>query len=306
MPDRGDPDKMREILAPIWSADGDGPQLAENRAPAEDISPWVATMVSIRAPADPGEMVSDGLCNDLTYVRFVFNGLWTAEYPEGKETYQNEALVFGQHSKFMPLTCEGDIMSAGIGLRAGAWHEMTKRSSAEITDRIVRDDLFGLMDEEFRSDLNADTTPVRWNLALEEAVRRFVARVQPDPPDPISTAFQRASFEDPMQSLHDFAESQNISLRKLERVVKRDFGVTPRAVMRRARAMDVAALLCGVSDQHEEDELMLRYFDQSHLIRDFTAYFGITPRRFRDRPRPLLKVTLEQRQARRMQELGEG
>lgn len=306
MPDTGDPDKMREILAPIWSAGGDGPQLAENRAPADDISPWVATLVSIRAPADPGESVSDGLCNDLTYVRHVFNGLWTAQYPEGKETYQNEALVFGQHSKFMPLTCEGDIMSAGLGLRAGAWHVMTKRSSAEITDRIVRDDLFGLMNEEFRSELNADTTPVRWNLALEEAVRRFVARVQPDPPDPISTAFQRASFEDPMQSLHDFAESQNISLRKLERVVKRDFGVTPRAVMRRARAMDVAALLCGVSDQHEEDELMLRYFDQSHLIRDFTAYFGVTPRRFRDRPRPLLKVTLEQRQARRMQELGEG
>ena len=304
MPTKGDPEKMREILAPIWSAQEDGPRLAENRAPAEDIAPWVATLVSIRAPADPGESVSDGLCNDLTYVRHVFNGLWTAQLPDGAGTFQNEALLFGQHSKFMPLTCEGDIMSAGLGLRAGAWYEMTRRSSAEITDRIVRNDLFGLMDEEYRAELNADTTPERWNLALEEAVRRFIARVQPDPPDPISTAFEAAAFADPMQSLHDFAESQNISLRKLERVVKRDFGVTPRAVMRRARAMDVAALLCGVSDQHEEDELMLRYFDQSHLIRDFTAYFGVTPRRFRDGPRPLLKVTLEQRQARRDQELG--
>ena len=298
------PDKMREVLAPIWSAPDEGPRLAENRAPADDIAPWVATMVSIRAPTEQGEIVSDGLCNDLAYIRYVFRGLWTTETADGTRTFQDQALVFGQHSKFMPVTCEGDVMSAGFGLRAGAWYAMTRQSSAEITDRIERNDLFGLMGDEFREELNADTTPERWNLALEEAVRRCIARVQPDPPDPISTAFEAAAFADPMQSLHEIAESQNISLRKLERVVKRDFGVTPRAVMRRARAMDVAALLCGVSDQHEEDELMLRYFDQSHLIRDFTAYFGVTPRRFRDRPRPLLKVTLEQRQARRDEEEG--
>ena len=298
-----DPEILREILAPIWDPPDNRPSLAENRAPSPDLSPWIATMVSIRAPTDPDQLVACGLCNDLVYVRYVFSGQWTAQMADGEGKFRDEALIFGQHSKFMPLTCAGDVMSAGFGLRPGAWYAMTGNSAADYVDRIIRDDVFGLMDGEFADRLNAGTRPEEWNAALEDAVRRFVERVQPDPPDPISTAFEAAAFADPMQSLHDFADAQNISLRKLERVIKRDFGVTPRAVMRRARAMDVAALLCGVDNQQDEDELMLRYFDQSHLSRDFTAFFGLTPRKFRTRPRPLLKVTLQQRRDRRIEEL---
>ena len=222
---------------------------------------------------------------------------------DGHGTYENEVLQFGQHSRFMPLTCTGDIMSAGFGLRAGAFYALTGLSADKMVDRIERNDIFGMLADDFREVYSDKHAPGDWNLAMEEALRRFVERVDPDPPDPISAAFELAAFEDPNQSLSDFAETQNISLRKLERVVKRDFGLTPRTVMRRARALDVAALLCGVADQDEENEMMLRYFDQSHFIRDFTSFFGVTPHKFRAQPRPLLTITLEQRQARRLEEL---
>lgn len=137
----------------------------------------------------------------------------------------------------------------------------------------------------------------------EKLLVQLIERAGAKTPDPIIEAFDKAAFEDPNQSLSDFAETQNISLRKLERVVKRDFGLTPRTVIRCARALDVAALLCGVADQDEENEMMLRYFDQSHFIRDFTSFFGVTPHKFRAQPRPLLTITLEQRQARQLEEL---
>ncbi|MEO9669218.1 MAG: hypothetical protein ABJF80_00120, partial [Marinomonas sp.] len=57
------------------------------------------------------------------------------------------------------------------------------------------------------------------------------------------------------------------------------------------------------ADENEANEMLLRYFDQSHLIKDFTAFFGVTPEKFRARPRPLMMITLEQRQARRLEEL---
>lgn len=243
------------------------------------------------------------MCNDNAYTRYISNGRWTAKTADGDGTYENEVLQFGQHSKFMPLTCTGDVMSSGFSLRAGAFYALTGRSAEGMVDRIERSDLFGLMQDDLRDAFASENSPKQWNLALEEAMRRFVEKHDPDPPEPISVRFELAAFEDPTQSLADFAESQNISLRKLERVVKRDFGLTPRTVMRRARALDIAAQLCGVADEAEEEEMLLRYFDQSHMIKDFSAFYGTTPRKFREVPRPLLTITLEQRQARRLEEL---
>jgi len=48
---------------------------------------------------------------------------------------------------------------------------------------------------------------------------------------------------------------------------------------------------------------MLRYYDQSHLIRDFTALIGMSPRQFVKQPQPLMTLSLETRQARRLEML---
>ncbi len=301
--DDRDPDIWRRNLASYSGTSREGLPLSENRSASVDLSPWVARLVSAKATNDPAMVIACGMCNDLAYTRYIFSGRWTALSADEHGAYQNEVLQFGQHSKYMPLTCTGDIMSAGFGLRAGAFYALTGRHADTLLDRIERQDIFGMLADDFREVYSDDYSPQQWNLAMEEALRRYVARHDPPPPDPISVAFELAAFEDPSQSLPDFAESQNISLRKLQRVVKRDFGLAPRTVMRRARALDLAAQLCGVADQEEEDEMMLRYFDQSHLIKDFTAFFGVTPQKFRSKPRPLLTITLEQRQARRLEEL---
>lgn len=293
----------RRNLAPMSGASREGLPLSENRSASEDLAPWVARLVSAKATNAADIVITCGMCNDLAYTRHIFNGRWTAMSADGHSAYENEVLQFGQHSKFMPLSCTGDIMSAGFGLRAGAFYALTGRTAHEIVDRIEQTDIFGMLGDDFKEIYSDDYTPQQWNLAMEEALRRYIERHDPPPPDPVSVAFELAAFEDPTQSLADFAEMQNISLRKLQRVVKRDFGLPPRTVMRRARALDLAAQLCGVADEEEEAEMMLRYFDQSHLIRDFAAFFGVTPEKFRSRPRPLLTITLEQRQARRLEEL---
>ena len=71
-----------------------------------------------------------------------------------------------------------------------------------------------------------------------------------------------------------------------------------------ARALDIAANLIGVADSSEAEEIALRYYDQSHLIREFSAFFNNTPKRFAKNKHPLLAIALEARQARRMEVLG--
>jgi len=58
-----------------------------------------------------------------------------------------------------------------------------------------------------------------------------------------------------------------------------------------------------VADSTEGEELALRYYDESHLIHEFTELFGMSPGQFVRTPQPILTLALESRQARRLEAL---
>jgi len=64
-----------------------------------------------------------------------------------------------------------------------------------------------------------------------------------------------------------------------------------------------SAVLLGLGLEEDEQEMRLRYFDQSHLIREMRHYFDMTPGQLHNRPHPLLAITAEIRQARRLEAL---
>lgn len=280
-----------------------GLPLSVNREPPEDLQPWVGRLVAARIETDPDHHIVCGMCNDLVYERIIQHGVWTAQSKDGHGEFEEECLMFGPHSKYMPLTCTGSVVAIGVGLRPGALAQLTKRSMPEMVDRIERGDALDLVEENIAAEYPMDASPDDWVSTLEERLRALIKRLDPSPPDPISTAFEHAAFLDPNIAPGDVAEEQGISLRQLERIVKRDFGMSPKKVLRRARALDLAAQLCGVADETEEQELLLRYFDQSHLIREFQAFFANTPAAFRSAVHPLMTINLETRQARRLEML---
>ncbi len=288
-------------LDPQSGTNMSGAPISVNREPADDLRPWVARLVAARIDTDDDHTIVCGMCNDLVYERVILRGRWTAQAKDGKGEYSNEPLLFGPHSRFMPLTCTGPVIAIGVGLKPGALTRLTGDAIPDLVDRIERRDAFGLVDDDLTAEFALDGSPDDWLMLLEERLRLLVARLDPDPPDPISTAFEHAAFLDPNIAPGEVAEAQGISLRQLERIVKRDFGLSPKKVLRRARALDLAAQLCGVADEDEEQELLLRYFDQSHLIREFQAFFSNTPAAFRSTPHPLMTVNLETRQARRLE-----
>lgn len=293
----------RDDVEPQSGTSTSGMPLSINRAPSDDLRPWVARLVAAKIDAPADSVIRCGMCNDLTYQRIVLKGEWTATHREGTEYYRDEPLLFGPHSRYMPLSCTGSVIAIGVGLKPGALSRLTNRSVPGLVDRVERGDPLGLIEHEIASEYSPESNPEEWIAHLEYALRKRIEQLDPDPPDSLTHDFEVAGFANPNLSLADFSEAHNISLRKLERLVKRDFGLTPKQVLRRARALDIAAQLCGVADEAEADDLMLRYFDQSHLIREFVAFFGTTPAAFRSSPRPLMTINLETRQARRLEEL---
>jgi AraC-like DNA-binding protein len=302
----GEGESPPSTLEPRTGSTRDGKPLSLNRAAAPDLVPWLARIMSAEVRLPAGATVRCGMFNDAGQLRVLMAGEWSAETSEGNRRFnlgnRGQALFFGPHSRHMPITVEGSFRVVGISFRPGAEHVMGGLVPTKTLDQIIDfDEIVG--HGRLASRFPPDGSNADWIDRMEALLREFVARRKPAAPDPVTLAFDRFAFASPGAPVAEFIEQYAVTQRTLERIVKRDFGLTPKQVLRRARVLDMASQLLGVAAPEEAAEQAMRFFDQSHLIREFTHFFGMTPQQFVRKPNPLLRITLEGRQARRLEEL---
>jgi AraC-like DNA-binding protein len=288
-------------LEPRHGVSRDGQPLSYNRAPAADLAPWIARLyfTAVKAPTD--YRLECGLFNDTAFIRMQLAGDWTAETGDGPRALSRAALFFGPHSRRMPITVTGSFVSLGVSLRPGACHALKGPKVADFVDRLAEFSDLGFATPGFLDLVDAQCDPEDAFAAIEGLLREQVVRINASEPDPLTARFEALAFANPSTGIGEFAAECGVDQRRLERLVRRDFGMAPKQVLRRARALDMASHLRGVADAAEADELALRYYDQSHLIHEFAELFGVSPRQFVATPQPILTLALESRQARRLE-----
>ena len=283
----------------------DGQPISYNRAPAADLAPWIARFYFSRIVVPADHQLECGLFNDSAFIRIQHGGAWQVETALGPIESGSGTLVFGPHSRRMKVHITGNVLSFGFGLRPGAAQVLAGVPASDLIDRVLPCEEFGGRSEPWNAvaarAADPASDPEDAFHALEDLLRKMIDRLGAPAPHPVAERFELATFFDPNISVSEFARANGIEQRRLARIVKRDFGFTPKAVLRRARALDFASLLRGVADEAEAEDLALRYYDQSHLIREFTALFGMSPRQFAALPQPLMTSALENRQARRLE-----
>ena len=290
-----------QALAALHGVTRDGQPLSYNRAPAIDLAAWIARLYVTAVDAPPGHRLDCGLLSDLPVVRIQLAGAWTALTRDGLQHYGHGPLFAGPNSKRMPVSVTGSFISVGFMLRPGACHVLDGMKMSDHVDRVTLTADFGPTGPAFLEALPEGGNPEDLLQAIEGLLRHKAEELGRPPVDPITARFEALTLSNPTASVSDFARENGIEQRRLERLVRRDFGLPPKQVLRRARALDMASYLRGVADQAEADELTLRYYDQSHLIREFSELFGISPRTFVATPQPLMTLGLESRQARRLE-----
>lgn len=290
-------------IAPQQGVTKDGQPLSYNRAPAPDLAPWIARLYVTNVQAPDDYTLSCGVFNDTAFVRVQLAGTWRAETATGVVISEREAFFFGPQSRRMPISVTGSFISVGMALRPGTCTALQGPRIGDFIDRIVPTGMVATPSDRVLALFDPAGSPEDWLQAIEGRVRKRVEHMGGRLPDPITSQFEEITFRDPGMSVSDAAAECGVDRRKLERVVSRDFGMAPKQVLRRARALDMASHLRGVADKNEGEELALRYYDESHLIHEFIDLFGMSPRQFVRTPQPILTLTLESRQARRLEAL---
>jgi AraC-like DNA-binding protein len=303
----------RKITPAMRSALGhtrDGAPLSTNRAPESALSPWIARIWATKVDLEPDQTIECGMFADTSVLRVLFGGDWTAKTVYGVGRYKSSALFFGPQTKRMPIGVSGSFSTLSIALKPGTVEALGGPPIADTLNRILRfEDIYGDIhwwgnSEQIIDWLDPAGPPVRWLRVAEKLFAQLLELKGRPKPNPVIEAFDIATFENSNLDIGNFAEENAIERRTLERLIKRAYGMTPKQVLRRARVLDIAANLLGVGDNDEAEELALRYYDQSHMIREFSRYFGMTPKQFVSTQQPLMTLTLEARQSRRLEVLG--
>ena len=286
----------------------DGSPLAYSRAPTADLDPWVQSL-AVADIIDHGPSRHCGIFAPNPSIRVFLSGKWRFRTADGirevDATRQSRICYFGAQTKLMGVEVEGPIRFFLLKFRPGAPPLDRTKTHADALDRIEIFD-HGLPPHIGRGEYADDDDREKWLDHFEYVTREILFSTVDEEPPAIARLVDHLVLRDSDLDLDRLAHEFGVSRRTIERHVKHNFGLNPKKVVRRARALDMAAVLLGVAKPEDDDAYRLRYFDQSHLTREVQAHFDVAPGALAKQEAVLLRIDLEIRQLRRLEVLNGG
>lgn len=296
-------------MPPILSHTGSTPAgmpLSLNRSPHHSLRHWLMRIGVTSVDMPKGASIECASMCEHPVLRMIYGAKWTAHTAEGVQEFDpgnhGLALYFGPETRAMKLKVHGSFRVVSINCTSGFAHNFDLPDASETLDRIIPIDPLTGSSTPHHGHRPQDDAQA-WLESIEAHLHERIHAAGFDEPHGLLEEFEWLCLTDPGANLADFADANATTRRTLERTISRHWGVTPKFALRRARALDMAAALLGVADHEEEPELRLRYFDQSHLSREMRHFFDQTPGDLQTGECPLLRITMEIRQARRLEAL---
>lgn len=256
--------------------------------PAPELRPFVTTYYRTELVTGPGEWVEDHLHPEWPNLRFLSGLAAQAAIGSAPFAASPDFVVTGPTSRATRFRLGGG-RCWGIGLLPLGWASLLRVCASDYADRVVD----GRSDPAFAAlvpladALAGGPRDHAEDLALIEAhmARLFAGR---QAADPAILALNDALLDPAMVSVADLAAQLGMNVRSLERLSQRAFGFPPKLLLCRQRflrslarfMLDPSLTWLGALDCH--------YHDQSHFVRDFKRFMGMSPSAYAKLEKPLL------------------
>ena len=250
---------------------------------------------------DPSPLHDDVERADRQQLRIMLEGEGEYTFANGQVDPAHRVALFGPTTGSIRGTSRGPTRVFGAGLWPAAWHAIAGQHSEDWLDRSV--DAALVFGPERTGQLWRDVSAAADMASRCIVLGTFIAEVTA-PADPEHVAFTLAVDTwltgNPDPHVDDLAAATGYGLRRLERMTKRYYGLPPKTLSRKYRALRAAAALARGEDL-DAAGLADGFYDQSHLIREVKRFAGLTPQRIRARESSLLTEIAEGRVALRGQ-----
>lgn len=201
-------------------------------------------------------------------------------------------MIVGPTSGPIRTIGRGPVHAVGAGLLPMAWATLMGAESEKWTDRaidaslifgdsvdVLRDAMLGCACPDGRFALVSDfiAAAITTDAGAPFWFTRIVDAWLSDNPDP---------------QIDTLVAQTGLGMRQIERLAKRYYGLPPKTLARKYRALRAAAALARGEDIGNSD-LGDCFYDQSHLIREVKRFAGFTPQQIRSQ-HSLLQVEVSQ------------
>jgi len=272
-------------------------------APPPPIAPFVTTLYHFRCD-EP--LICDIQPAAIGNLCLFPHGKGEMHFAGGHRDPNHEVGLLTPLSRAAPILVEGPFHAFGAALTPVGWAALTGLHAGDCRDRLLpaREALgpgIDTLGQELIAAYRAGRMSGR-DCAL--AVGGFIGQnLKPVNPRHLALVaatgqWLAAAFN---PAVGDLAGVAGYSARQVQRLVERYFGLPPRALARKYRALRAAALLAAPRlSPDDEAEIAEAFFDQSHMIREIVHFVGRTPARLGDPSTPYLAEMIDPRNLREL------
>lgn len=271
--------------------------------PPTAIAPYVTTLYHFRCDEPAIRDIQPAAIGQLCLFP---HGKGEMLFADGRRDPNHEIGLLSPLSRATPIVVDGPFHAFGAALTPLGWAGLTGLHAGEHRDRLlpacdVLGPAIGTLGQEL---LSAYRSGVRTGPECAQAIGDFIAQsVRPINPRHLQLVaatgqWLGASFNPEVSDLDGVA---GYSARQVQRLVERYFGLTPRALARKYRALRAAAMLSAPNlSLDDEAAIGTAFFDQSHMIREIAHFVGRTPARLNDQTTPYLAEMIDSRNLREL------
>lgn len=233
---------------------------------------------------------------DRAQIRFLLNGSGEYHFANGTVSPTCPVTVIGPTTAPMTAKAQCPLSVFGWGMNSAGWAALMGNEGPDYFDRafdarqIFGDWIMQVRDELIAAENFAEQIELG-SIAAED-VFRFKSTAPFEFTNTVDSWLSTNSDPD----VDVLAKATGLSQRQLERMTNRHYGMPPKKLARKYRALRAAQLLAH-GDSLDDAGLGLAFYDQSHLIREVKQFTGLTPSQLRDGRSALTRATMDGRRS---------
>ena len=267
------------------------------RAPAQDLLPFISTYYEFSVIGD--DPVEDYLHPEWGNIRMALDKPWIIGLDANGQPIHSGVPSILQGPTSKPTYIKGSGTSFGIGILPSGWSRLWDMDASSLADRIVP--LASVLDDPessaFIRDIYAATEIDGRKAIADRFLLERVGRSKPLASSPKVEILLSLLADPENASVEQLTDRLGMTQSQLARLCKRTLGFTPKLLLRRQRFLRMLGTMHARPYGEWREFIDPQYTDQSHMVRDFQFFLGMSPRAYFSLPRPILNAAVKARAA---------
>ena len=231
---------------------------------------------------------------DRAQFRILLHGSGQYHFIDGTECPTYPVTLLGPTTAAMHTSTAGPTIVFGWGMTPAGWAALMGKAAGDWVDKAFdAREIFGDALNNLQQQL-IDALDIEQQFAIGQAAAAEIFATSDTAPFEFTKIVDQWLLNDAEHAIDALAAATGLSPRHLERLTKRYYGMPPKKLARKYRAVRAAHKL-SVGDSLTDTELGLSFYDQSHLIREIKQFTGLTPTELKEGTSLLTEATMRER-----------